>query len=91
MPNYQAEYDLLARRLTDEGVHVAAAEARLKAQAVETPSWGYADSGTRFGAFRMAGAPRTVFEKFEDAAQAAGPVVGVLEDVWVDRPDRNPE
>ena len=70
MPNYQAEYDLLARRLTDEGVHVAAAEARLKAQVVETPSWGYADSGTRFGAFRMAGAPRTVFEKFEDAAQA---------------------
>ncbi len=70
MPNYQAEYDLLARRLTDEGVHVAAAEARLRAQAVETPSWGYADSGTRFGAFRMAGAPRTVFEKFEDAAQA---------------------
>jgi len=70
MTNYQAEYDLLARRLTDEGVDVAAAEARLKAQAVETPSWGYADSGTRFGAFRMAGAPRTVFEKFEDAAQA---------------------
>lgn len=70
MMNYQAEYDLLARRLADEGVDVAAAEARLKAQAVETPSWGYADSGTRFGAFRMAGAPRTVFEKFEDAAQA---------------------
>ncbi len=70
MPNYQAEYDLLARRLTDDGIDVAAAEARLKVQAVETPSWGYADSGTRFGAFRMAGAPRTVFEKFEDAAQA---------------------
>ena len=70
MTNYQAEYDLLARRLTDEGIDVAGVEARLKAQAVETPSWGYADSGTRFGAFRMAGAPRTVFEKFEDAAQA---------------------
>ena len=70
MPNYQAEYDLLARRLADEGIDVATVEARLKAQAVETPSWGYADSGTRFGAFRMAGAPRTVFEKFEDAAQA---------------------
>lgn len=70
MINHQAEYDLLTRRLTDEGVDVAAAESRLKAQTVETPSWGYADSGTRFGAFRMAGAPRTVFEKFEDAAQA---------------------
>ncbi len=70
MPNYQAEYDLLASRLADEGVAVAEVEARLKAQKVETPSWGYADGGTRFGAFRMAGAPRNVFEKFEDAAQA---------------------
>ena len=66
----EAEYTLLARRLTDDGIALDAVEARLKAQAVETPSWGYADSGTRFGAFRMAGAPRTVFEKFEDAAQA---------------------
>lgn len=70
MPNYQAEYDLLAQRLADEGIVLADVEARLKAQKVETPSWGYADGGTRFGAFRMAGAPRTVFEKFEDAAQA---------------------
>jgi L-rhamnose isomerase/sugar isomerase len=70
MPNYQAEYDLLAQRLADEGINVAEVEARLKAQKVETPSWGYADSGTRFGAFRMAGAPRSVYEKFEDAAQA---------------------
>lgn len=70
MTNFQAEYDLLAQRLADEGIDMAAVEARLKAQAVETPSWGYADSGTRFGAFRMAGAPRNVFEKFEDAAQA---------------------
>ena len=70
MPNYEAEYALLAQRLTDEGVNLADAEARLKAQAIETPSWGYADSGTRFGVFRQAGAPRNVFEKFEDAAQA---------------------
>lgn len=70
MTNYQAEYDLLTHRLADEGIDVASVEVRLKAQQVETPSWGYADSGTRFGAFRMAGAPRNVFEKFEDAAQA---------------------
>jgi len=70
MTNYQAEYDLLAQRLTEEGIDVADVEARLKAQKVETPSWGYADSGTRFGVFRMPGAPRTVFEKFEDAGQA---------------------
>jgi L-rhamnose isomerase/sugar isomerase len=67
---WEREYALLAERLTDGGIDVAAVEARLKAQRIETPSWGYADSGTRFGVFRMAGAPRTVYEKFEDAAQA---------------------
>lgn len=66
----ETEYEQLAERLAGQGVDVGAVEARLKAQRVETPSWGYADSGTRFGAFRMPGAPRTVFEKFEDAAQA---------------------
>jgi len=66
----ETEYEQLAERLAGQGVDVGAVEARLKAQQVETPSWGYADSGTRFGAFRMPGAPRTVFEKFEDAAQA---------------------
>ena len=70
MTNYQAEYDLLSRRLIEEGIDLAATEARLKMQQVETPSWGYADSGTRFGVFRMPGAPRNVFEKFEDASQA---------------------
>lgn len=66
----ELEYDLLSRRLRDAGIDLPAVEARLKAQRVETPSWGYADSGTRFGVFRMPGAPRTVFEKFADAAQA---------------------
>ena len=70
MTDYQAEYELLRQRLEDGGTDLADVEARLKAQRVETPSWGYADSGTRFGVFRQAGAPRTVFEKFEDAAQA---------------------
>ena len=67
---WEQEYALLAQRLQGSGVDVAQAEARLRSQQVETPSWGYADSGTRFGVFRMAGAPRTVEEKFEDAAQA---------------------
>ena len=29
----------------------AALKARLKNQRIETPSWGYNDSGTRFGTF----------------------------------------
>ncbi len=36
---------------------------------VETPSWGYGDSGTRFGVFPQPGRPRDVFEKLEDAAE----------------------
>jgi L-rhamnose isomerase/sugar isomerase len=44
-------------------------EQQLAAFNVETPSWGYADSGTRFGVFPQAGRPRDVFEKLEDAAE----------------------
>jgi L-rhamnose isomerase/sugar isomerase len=36
---------------------------------IETPSWGYGDSGTRFGVFPQPGRPRDVFEKVDDAAQ----------------------
>jgi L-rhamnose isomerase/sugar isomerase len=36
---------------------------------IETPSWGYGDSGTRFGVFPQEGRPRNVFEKLEDAAE----------------------
>jgi L-rhamnose isomerase/sugar isomerase len=36
---------------------------------IETPSWGYGDSGTRFGVFPQPGRPRDVFERIDDAAQ----------------------
>jgi L-rhamnose isomerase/sugar isomerase len=41
---------------------------RLRAQRIETPSWGYANSGTRFKVFPQPGVPRSVEEKLEDAA-----------------------
>ncbi len=41
---------------------------RLKSVAVETPSWGYADTGTRFGKFHQPAAARSIFEKLDDAA-----------------------
>jgi len=44
-------------------------ESKLTEFSVETPSWGYADSGTRFGVFPQPGRPRDVFEKLEDAAE----------------------
>ncbi|MEU0742649.1 L-rhamnose isomerase [Streptomyces sp. NPDC006134] len=48
---------------------LAAVKAALKTQAVETPSWAYGNSGTRFKVFTQAGVPRTPFEKLDDAAK----------------------
>jgi L-rhamnose isomerase/sugar isomerase len=36
---------------------------------IEIPSWGFANTGTRFGKFIQAGAATTIEEKFSDAAQ----------------------
>ena len=36
---------------------------------IETPSWGYSDSGTRFGVFPQPGRPRDVHERIDDAAE----------------------
>lgn len=48
---------------------LAAVKAALKTQAVETPSWAYGNSGTRFKVFTQQGVPRTPQEKLEDAAK----------------------
>jgi L-rhamnose isomerase / sugar isomerase len=63
------EYESLTRRLSDKGRDVAQIERELASFAVETPSWGYGDSGTRFGVFPQPGRPHDVFEKIEDAAE----------------------
>ncbi len=63
------EYERLRERLADGGVDVEAVERRLRAQRLETPSWGYANSGTRFAVFPQAGVPRDPAEKIEDAAE----------------------
>jgi L-rhamnose isomerase/sugar isomerase len=47
---------------------VQAAKAALRQQQIETPSWGYANSGTRFKVFPQEGVPRTPYEKIDDAA-----------------------
>ena len=36
---------------------------------IEVPSWGFANTGTRFGKFLQSGAATTIDEKFADAAQ----------------------
>src|SRR5690242_3050304 len=42
--------------------------AALRTQQIETPSWAYANSGTRFKVFAQAGVPRDPWEKLADAA-----------------------
>jgi L-rhamnose isomerase/sugar isomerase len=59
-------------RLSDElgskGIDVSSVIEALKAQHIETPSWGYGNSGTRFRVFPNPAAARNVHEKIDDAA-----------------------
>ncbi|RCG25429.1 L-rhamnose isomerase [Sphaerisporangium album] len=41
----------------------------LRKQRIETPSWAYGNSGTRFKVFAQPGVPRDPYEKLADAAQ----------------------
>ena len=45
-----------------------AALARLRELEIETPSWGYGNSGTRFHVYPWPGAARNVWERIDDAA-----------------------
>ena len=62
-------YEHLADWLGTRGIDAHGIVELLKEQRVETPSWGYGNSGTRFAVFPEPGVPRDVFEKVEDAAQ----------------------
>lgn len=68
MTDYLAAYAALAEQLSGRGINVDAVKTRLHNQAIETPSWGYGNSGTRFKVFSWPGAARTVQEKLADAA-----------------------
>jgi L-rhamnose isomerase/sugar isomerase len=64
-----AGFDLIAETLAARGDDIARVQAALRAQEVETPSWAFGNSGTRFAVFAQPGAPRDPFEKLEDAAE----------------------
>ncbi|MWA09023.1 L-rhamnose isomerase [Streptomyces sp. BA2] len=51
------------------GTSKDAVKAALSTQALETPSWAYGNSGTRFKVFAQPGVPRTTREKLDDAAR----------------------
>ena len=68
MKDHLSAYERLAAHLTTQGVDPDAVKAALKAQHIETPSWGYGNSGTRFNVFPWPGAARNPYEKVTDAA-----------------------
>lgn len=51
------------------GTSKDAVKAALTTQSLETPSWAYGNSGTRFKVFAQPGVPRTTREKIDDAAR----------------------
>ena len=63
-----AAFSAFESRQKSRGVDVNAAWNAIGTLAIETPSWGYGDSGTRFRVFKKAGVPRNPYEKFDDAA-----------------------
>ncbi|MBW7459970.1 sugar isomerase, partial [Paenibacillus sepulcri] len=61
-------YALFEEQQKSRGIDINKAKEKLKSLRIETPSWGYGDSGTRFKVFQKVGVPRNPFEKFDDAA-----------------------
>ena len=59
--------------------------AALQRFSIETPSWGYGDSGTRFKVFHWPGAARNLREKLADAAQVQR-VTGICPSVAIHIP-----
>jgi L-rhamnose isomerase/sugar isomerase len=59
----------IENRLQELGITIDNIIAALQQFSVETPSWGYGDSGTRFKVFHWPGAASNLREKLSDAAQ----------------------
>jgi len=85
-------YELLAEELAALDVDIEQVKELLKRQHIETPSWGYANSGTRFKAFAWPGAATTTRQKIDDAAMVHK-MTGIAPSVAIhipwDRPEDN--
>ena len=62
------EYKFLEEKITAKGMDPEWVKKSIKDLAIETPSWGYGDAGTRFKVFKQIGMPRNLYEKLDDAA-----------------------
>ena len=72
-------------RLQEQGLTLESFIASMQQFNVETPSWGYGDSGTRFKVFHWPGAASNLREKLADAAQVQK-VTGICPGVAVHIP-----
>ncbi len=71
--------------LEKQTIDVDSIVGKIQQLTVETPSWGYGDSGTRFKVFHWPGAARTLWEKLADAAEV-NRVTGVCPSVAIHIP-----
>src|SRR5713226_8832454 len=90
----QGEYvsSEIENRLQERGVTLDGFIAAMQQFSIETPSWGYADSGTRVKVFHWPGAARNLHENLADAAQVqkvTGTCPGVAIHIPWDREDRS--
>ncbi len=63
-----AGYDVIKNYCEKTDINIEKIKERIKTFYIETPSWGYADSGTRFGVFKQPNAAKTLYDKIDDAA-----------------------
>ena len=90
MSHSTSAYHLLAEQLEEYGININGVKDALKQQRIETPSWGYANSGTRFKAFPWPGAAVTTRQKIDDAAMVQR-MTGIAPSVAIHIPWDKPE
>ncbi len=90
MSKHTAAYEILCADLEAQGVDIQQVRDALKKQAIETPSWGYANSGTRFKAFPWPGAAVSTHQKLDDAAMVHK-MTGIAPSVAIHIPWDRPE
>jgi L-rhamnose isomerase / sugar isomerase len=71
--------------LRKQNIDIDAVRGKIEQFTVETPSWGYGNSGTRFKVFPWPGAARTLREKLADAAEV-NKVTGICPSVAIHIP-----
>jgi L-rhamnose isomerase/sugar isomerase len=91
MARRDERYGILKEEWAERGIDLDEVGRRAMALRLETPSWAYANCGTRFGVVKDPAAPRTPYEKVSDAAQVHK-VTGITPAVavhvlWDDVPD----